>query len=346
MKKIMILKVVAVAMVLCMLLGACAAPSNEPAKTDAQPEPAVTESSPAEETQPAAQEPAAETIKIGFVVKVINPFFTVMLDGAQKKADEMGIELLTGAASEQTKTEEQIAIVQDMVTKGVKAICIAPMDSEALLPCLDEAQKAGVVVVNLDNRLNAETAKELGMDAIPFVGVSDEASAYLAAKSICDAMGGEGEVAIIEGIQSADNAQQRKAGAERAFGEYAGIKIVASQTANWNAEEGLSVFTNILQANPNIKGVFCANDAMSFGVIQAIEAAGKTGQIFVASIDAEDAAIENVKNGIELATVYNNQDAQAAKAIEVAVDMVNGKEPSSMDIVVDTILYTKDNLPS
>jgi ABC-type sugar transport system substrate-binding protein len=69
------------------------------------------------------------------------------------------------------------------------------------------------------------------------------------------------------------------------------------------------------------------------------------GQIYVATLDAVDAAIENVKNGIELATVYNNQDAQAAKAIEVAVDMVNGVDPSSMDIVVETVLYTIDNLP-
>lgn len=286
-----------------------------------------------------------EKIKIGFVVKVINPFFTVMLEGAQEQADALGVELLTGAASEQTKTEEQIAIVQDMVTKGVKAICIAPMDSEALLPCLAEAQEAGVKIVNLDNRLNPETAKSLGMDPIPFVGVSDEDSAYLAAKAICEALGGAGEVAIIEGIQSADNAQQRKAGAERAFNENEGIKIVASQTANWNAEEGLSVFTNILQANPDIKGVFCANDAMSFGVIQAIEAAGKTGKIVVASIDAEDAAIDNVKNGLELATVYNNQDAQAAKAIEVAVNMIKGVNPSDDDLIIDTILITKDNLP-
>ncbi len=337
------MKAIALALAFCLLLGACGAPAAEDTtQADTQQtETAVTETAESTTEATATEEP----IKIGFVVKVINPFFTVMLEGAQAKADELGIELLTGAASEQTKTEEQIAIVQDMVTKGVKAICIAPMDSEALLPCLAEAQEAGVVVVNLDNRLNAGTAEQLGMDPIPFVGVSDEDSAYLAAKAICEAIGGAGNVAIIEGIQSADNAQQRKAGAERAFNEYPDITIVASQTANWNAEEGLTVFTNILQANPDITGVFCANDAMSFGVIQAIEAAGKTGQIFVASIDAEDAAIENVKNGIELATVYNNQDAQAAKAIEVAVDMVNGIEPDSTDIVVETILYTIDNLP-
>ncbi len=288
---------------------------------------------------------AGEKIKVGFVVKVINPFFTVMLDGAQAKADELGVELLVGAASEQTKTEEQISIVQDMVSKGVKAICIAPIDSEALLPCLAEAQEAGVVVINLDNRLNADTAAELGMDPIPFVGVSDADSAYLAGKAICEAIGGQGEVAIIEGIQSADNAQQRKAGAERAFNEYEDIEIVASQTANWNAEEALNVVTNILQANPNIKGIFCANDAMSFGAIQAIEAAGKTGEIVVTSIDAEDAAIENVKTGAALATVYNNQDTQAATALQLALDMINGKAAPEEDVVVETILYTKDNLP-
>lgn len=302
-------------------------------------------STPMSASEPTGSTAAGEKTKVGFVVKVINPFFTVMLDGAQAKADELGVELLVGAASEQTKTEEQISIVQDMVSKGVKAICIAPIDSEALLPCLAEAQKAGVVVINLDNRLNADTAAELGMDPIPFVGVSDADSAYLAGKAICEAIGGEGEVAIIEGIQSADNAQQRKAGAERAFGEYEGIKIVASQTANWNAEEALNVVTNVLQANPNIKGIFCANDAMSFGAIQAIEAAGKTGEIVVTSIDAEDAAIENVKNGAALATVYNNQDTQAATALQLALDMLNGEAAPEEDVVVETILYTKDNLP-
>ena len=311
---------------------------------------AACSNTPASSTAPPASEqtssaPAAEKTKVGFVVKVINPFFTVMLDGAQKKADELGIELLVGAASEQTKTEEQISIVQDMVSKGVKAICIAPMDSEALLPCLADAQKAGVVVINLDNRLNPDTAAELGMDPIPFVGVSDADSAYLAGKAICEAIGGQGEVAIIEGIQSADNAQQRKAGAERAFNEYEGIEIVSSQTANWNAEEALNVVTNILQANPGIKGIFCANDAMSFGAIQAIEAAGKTGQIVVTSIDAEEAAIENVKNGVALATVYNNQDTQAATALELAMDILSGEEVPQEDVVVETILYTKDNLP-
>lgn len=327
-------KVLCIVMAFTMILAGC----SNTAKKD-------TKGTDKTDTEVKQDDSSKEKIKIGFVVKVINPFFTTMLEGAQDKADELGIELLTGAASEQTDTEEQIAIVQDMVTKNVDAICIAPMDSEALLPCLAEAQKAGVKVINLDNRLNPDTAKELGMDPIPFVGVSDEASAYLAAKAICEKIGGKGEVAIIEGIQSADNANQRKAGAERAFGEYADIKIVASQTANWNAEEGLTVFTNILQANPNITGVFCANDAMSFGVIQAIEAAGKTGQITVASIDAEDAAIDNVKNDLELATVYNNQDAQAAKALEVAVDMINGKTLANTEIVVETVLYTKDNLP-
>lgn len=335
-------KVISVLLVLALIfsLAACSSGSEEK-KTEAE-----NKTEKVTENAVTAEPGGEEKIKVGFVIKVINPFFKVMIEGAQAKADELGVELLVGAASEQTKTEEQIAIVQDMVSKGVKAICIAPMDSEALLPCLAEAQEAGVVVINLDNRLNPETAKTLNMKPIPFVGVSDENSAYLAGKAICEEIGGEGKVAIIEGIQSADNAQQRKAGAERAFNEYEGVEIVASQTANWNAEEALSVVTNILQANPDIKGIFCANDAMSFGAIQAIEAAGKTGEIVVTSIDAEDAAIENVKTGAALATVYNNQDTQAATALQLAIDILGGADYPTSDIVVETILYTKDNLPN
>ncbi len=285
---------------------------------------------------------AGEKPRIAFVTKVMNPYFKVMVAGAQEACDKAGAEMLFAAAQDQTAVEQQIFTIQDMIAKQVDAICIAPIGSKELVPVLKEALDAGIPVINVDNRLDAATMKEAGVE-IPYIGVDDEDSAYNVCKVLADAMGGKGDVAIIEGVRGADNAQARKRGAEKAFAEYPGINIVSSQTANWKAEEALNVFTNVLQANPGIRGVFCANDMMSFGVVQAIDAAGKKGDVLVVSIDAEDQALENVKEGVALATVYQNQDAQAAKAIEMAMDAIAGKT-LPMDVKVPTVVKTKDNL--
>lgn len=285
---------------------------------------------------------AGEKPRIAFVTKVMNPYFKVMVAGAQAQCDKRGVEMLFSAAQDQTAVEQQIFIVQDMIAKQVDAICIAPIGSKELVPVLKEALDAGIPVINVDNRLDAATMKEAGI-AVPYVGVDDEDSAYNVCKVLVKALDGKGDVAILEGIRGADNAQARKRGAEKAFAEAPGIKIVSSQTANWKAEEALNVFTNVLQANPGIRGVFCANDMMSFGAIQAIDAAGRKGKVLVVSIDAEDQAIENVKNGDALATVYQNQDAQAAKAIDMALDAIAGK-PVALDVKVPTVVKTKADL--
>ncbi len=285
---------------------------------------------------------AADAPRIAYVVKEINPYFKVMLKGAQDQADKLGVKLLTSAAANQTAVEQQIAIVEDFISQKVDAIVIAPIDSKALVPVLKKALAQKIPVVNVDNRLDPGTLKAAKI-AIPYVGVSDEESAYNAAKAIVTALGGKGKVAILEGVRGADNAQARKRGAEKAFSEAPGIELVASQTANWQAEEALNVFTNILQANPDLKGLFASNDMMSFGAIQAVEAAGKQGQVVVASIDAEDQAIANIKGGKALATVYQNQDAQAAAAVSAALDLIKGKQVEP-DIRVKTVLITKDQL--
>lgn len=285
---------------------------------------------------------AQEKPTIAFVVKEINPYFKVMLEGAAAEAEKRGAKLLTSAAASQTAVEQQMSIVEDFISQQVDAIVLAPIDSKALVPVVARAMKAGIKVVNVDNRLDAGTMTAIGIK-VPYVGVNDEVSAYNAAKAVVDALGGKGKVAILEGIRGADNAQARRRGAEKAFNEAPGIDIVASQTANWQAEEALNVMTNIIQANPDLAGVFAANDMMSFGAIQAIAAAGKQGDVVIASIDAEKQALANIKEGKALATVYQNQDAQAAKAVSVALDMIAGKQVET-DIQVDTILITKDDI--
>lgn len=261
-------------------------------------QPAATVEAPAEEASvEEVAEEKTEPYKIGFIMKIVNPYFQVMQQGAEAKAEELGVNLLVEAALEHTDIEGQIAIIEDFISQEVDAIVIAASGSKEVVPALAKAIEAGIVVVSVDNRLDATTVEQAGLEPIPYVGVDDADSAYMAAKAVVDELQGVGKVAIIEGIRGVDNAEKRKSGAEKAFSEASGIEVVAEQTANWDAEEALDVVTNILTANPDLNGIFCANDQMAFGAAQAVQNIGKTGEIFVVGIDAEEQAFEAIKAG-------------------------------------------------
>lgn len=290
-----------------------------------------------------SNEPKKE-LAIGLVMKTLsNPFFITMDEGAKKAEQELGIKLQVQAAQEETSIEQQIAIVEDMIAKKIDAIVIAPSGSKEIVPVLKKAQDAGIPVINIDNRIDAETAKAAGLKTIPYIGASNLDGGYLAGKYLAEQLKGTGKVAIIEGIQGVDNAEERKNGAMKAFKEYSGIQVVASQSANWKTEEGLNVMANILQANPDLTGVFCANDMMAFGAIQAIESAGKTGQVAVAAYDALDQAKKYIKDGKMISTVDQRPDDMGYYGVKFAVDMINKKEVPN-EYMVELVNLTKENV--
>ena len=268
-----------------------------------------------------------KSYKIGLVMKTLsNPFFVSMANGAKKAQKEFGIKLDIKVGKEETSIDEQIAIVEDMIVKKMDAICIAPGGSKEIVPVLKKAQKAGIVIINIDNRVDAGAAKAAGLKPVPYVGASNLDGGYMAGKYLSKMLKGKGKVAIIEGIQGVDNAEARKNGAKKALGESKGIKIVSSQTANWKTEEALNVMTNILQANPDLKGVFAANDMMAFGAIQAIQAKGLTGKILVAGYDALDQAKQYIKSHKMISTVDQKPDDQGYYGVKFAVDALNNKK--------------------
>lgn len=286
---------------------------------------------------------ASGDITIGLVMKTMtNPYFISIEEGAMDAAAEYKIQLDSQAAQEETSVEEQIAIIEDMIAKKYNAIVIAPAGSKEIVPVVKKALDAGIVVINIDNRIDEQAAEEAGI-SVPYVGASNYDGGYLAGTYLAEQLNGEGKVAIIEGIQGVDNAEGRKNGANDAFAEYSGIEVVASQSANWETEQALDVMTNILQSNPDLNGVFCANDMMAFGAIQAIENRGLTGQILVASYDALEQALVYVKEGKMISTVDQNPVAVGYTGIEYALDVINGKEVPD-EFMVDLINVNANNI--
>ena len=265
--------------------------------------------------------------RVALIMKTLtNPFFLSMEEGARKAAEEFGVDLVVVSAAEETSIIQQIALIEDMTTQQFPVIVIAPIDSKAVVPALAKAQEAGIYVINIDNRIDPIAAKEGGLDPEIFISASNVVGGALATSYLCCLLGGSGKVAMLEGIPGVDNAEGRKAGFLAAVSLFPDIKVVASQTAHWKTEEALNVFTNILVAHPDLNGLFCANDMMALGAIRAIEAAGKTGEIYVTSYDNLDAAQTAIFEGRMSATIEQNPALMGYFGVKFALDALEGKE--------------------
>jgi ribose transport system substrate-binding protein len=303
--------------------------------------PGVVTPAPATAQGKPAEAPAAR--KIALVMKTLtNPFFVEMEKGARRAQKELGVELLVKTASQETSIEQQIAIVEELIRLKVDAIVIAPGDSLRLVPVLKAAQEAGIRIINIDNRLDAEAMRAQGMSPVPFISVDNEQAAYASARFIAQQVHKPTKAAILEGIRSADNARQRKNGAERAFKENPLVNIVAMESANWKIDEGYEVTKKLFTAHPDIGLLFCANDMMALGALKYLQESGKQ-DVKVASYDALEEAREAVKAGKLAVTVDQQAAEQGYQGVLSAIRALKGEALSEVQLV-ETRLVTAESL--
>ena len=281
--------------------------------------------------------PEAESLQIALVMKTLtNPFFIEMEKGAREAQQELGIDLIVKTGAQETSIEQQIAIVDELIAQQVDAIVIAPGSSTELIPVLKKAQDAGIIVVNIDNRLDAALSATLGLTGVPFISVDNEQGAYMAAKCIADRLDGPADVAILEGIHAAKNAQDRKAGAERAFAEAGDLTIVASETANWKIDEAYDVTRKLFQDHPTVQGIFASNDMMALGALKYLADFGHE-EVMVAGFDALAEALAAIDNGTLLCTVDQQPAEQGYLGVQFAVRAHNG-ETLPEEVLIDVRL--------
>ena len=293
------------------------------------------------ETKPLADKNQA--VRVALVMKTLtNPFFLEMEKGAHRAEKEAGITLKVDAATQEANVEQQTKIVEDQIAAKVAAIVIAPGDSMRMVAVLKKAQDAGIKVVNIDNRLNQEAMKAAGMAPVPFISVANDAAAYLSAKFVADKLTQPTEAAIIEGIRAADNANQRKLGAEKAFKENAKLKIVAMETANWKIDEAYEVAKSMFKAHPKIGVIFCANDMMALGVIKFLQESGRK-DVLVAGFDAMDDAKAAIRKGEMAVTIDQQAAEQGYRGVMTALALLRG-EPVPEVVEVSASVVSADSL--
>lgn len=264
--------------------------------------------------------------EISFIMKSLaNPFFIDMENGAREEADRLGVRLNVLAPQRETDTAEQMRIVEDQITRGVDAIVLVPNGSRELAPAIRRANDANIPVLIVDTKMDPEAMQEAGATALTFIGSDNYLGGSIAAETIAELLGGSGNVAVLEGIPGHETAWARDSGFKDTIANYSGINIVASQTANWDRAEGLDVFTNMLQANPNINALFAANDQMALGALQAIESAGRD-DIYVVGFDANDDARVAIEEGRMYGSIAQFPNAMGVIGVQKAVDVINGRQ--------------------
>lgn len=316
------------------LLSACGDASHPPVA-------AVTGTTGATTASPA--QTGAPAPRVALIMKTLtNPFFVDMELGARRAQQETGIDLQVKTATQETSIEQQIQLVEQEIRSKAKAIVIAPGDSMRLVPVLKKAQDAGIQIVNIDNRLSADAMAAVSMKPVPFISVNNEEGAYQAAKFLADPVHRPTEAAIIEGIRTADNAQQRKRGAERAFNDNASLRIVAMETANWKIDEAYELARRVFKAHPKIGVVFCANDMMAIGVLKYLQEAGNT-TVRVAGFDALNEAKTAIQAGQLAATVDQQAGQQGYVGVMTALRLLKGESPPLV-LEVEATLVTAHTL--
>ena len=284
--------------------------------------------------------------RIAFVLKTLsNPYFIDMEAGARKAASQhQGIELVVKAADRESDVERQIQIVEDLVGQGVSAICITPSDSKAIVPTILKANKRGIPVVVLDTKLDSATVQQVGAIYASFIGSDNYLGGKMAGEYIANRINGNGKVAILEGVPGQETAISRKSGFIDVIAKYSGIKVVASQPADWNREKGLNVFQNILEANPGLTAVFACNDEMALGAIRAIELSKKIrGHIVVVGFDATKDALESIRGAKLDATIAQLPEQMGMKGFETAAELIQGKSVSGR-FETEVKLVTNENV--
>ncbi len=256
-----------------------------------------------------------------------NPFFVTLKEGAETKAAELGVSLIV--MDSQDDPAKEAVNMEDLIQQGVDAILVNPTDADAIVPSVNKANAAGIPVFTIDRGA-------AGGDVTAHVASDNVAGGKMAAQFLAEAIGGSGKVVELEGIAGTSAARDRGKGFNEVISANSGIELVARQTANFNRAEGLSVFENILQAQPEIDGVFAHNDEMILGAIEAAKAAGRSGIVFV-GFDAVDDAVAAVKNGSLAATVAQQPALIGSLGVETAYKHLKGETVAS-SIPVDLAL--------
>ena len=277
---------------------------------------------------------AASGTKIVMAISTLNnPFFVELRDGAQAAAEAAGVQLnIVDAQNDSATQANQLATAAAGATK---AVIVNPVDSDAAASAVKALGKAGIPVIAVDRTVN-------GAELASLVASDNVAGGRQAADELAKSMGETGSVIALQGVSGTSASRDRGAGFEEGMKAYPNITVVAKQTANFDRAAALDVTTNLMQAHPEVTGLFAENDEMALGAVQALGA--RAGQdVMVVGFDGTSDGLAAIEAGTLVATIAQQPAELGRLAVELAVKAIKGTKIDKT-VPVEVVSVTKTNV--
>lgn len=264
-----------------------------------------------------------------FTKNKVDPFFEEARVGADVAAKGLGYSTVQYAPTRPNNFQEQIAQVEDAITRRPKGMVFVPVDTKGLKPSVDKVREAGIPIVNFidtgDGNFNS------------YVIYDDHRMGADVTRILAEKLGGKGKIVIIEGIKGSATSDNRTAGAQETLKSYPQIQVVAVQAANYQRLQALQVMENLMQQFPEIDGVIAASDNMALGAIEAMESAGHSGTQVV-SMDGTIDGVQAVAAGRLLASAEFSGFQMGCTAVEIIDRVTKGEAvPERLELKAEMI---------
>lgn len=316
--------------VIVALVAGCAAPAAPapaPAPATAG-EAAATEAVPAE-AAPAEKRPYIPVISKGFQ----HQFWQAVKLGAEQAAADYNVDITFEGPATEAEVDKQIEMLEAALAKNPDAICFAALDTRAAIPLLEEAHARGIPIVGFDSGVDSDIP-------VATAATDNIAAAALAADKMAELIGGSGKVAVLVHDQTSRTGIDRRDGFVNRIREaYPDIEIVNIDYGGGDHLRSTDLAKAVIQANPDLKGYFGANEGSAIGVLNAVTELGREGEIVVIGYDAGKQQKDAVRSGVMAGAITQNPIGIGYKCVEAAVKAINGEE---VEPVIDTGFFWYD----
>ena len=279
--------------------------------------------------------------EIAVIVKTTNSnFWQNVNKGAADAIKEVkGYTFTFQGPEAEAKIADEVAMVENAVNKKVAAIVLAPSDPEALIPAVKKAWEAKIPVIILDSML-ADSGKDYYKS---FLATDNKKAGELCAKALIDKIGKEGKIAVMSYVAGVGSEIGRVGGFKDYIAKNSKLQIVGTYYSQAQMATALNQTTDVLAANPDLKGIFGANEPTAVGMGRALQQSGKAGKVVAIGFDGNEDLQKFVKDGTLNAIAVQGSYAMGFKGVKTVVDAINGK---SVPKFVDTgvVMVTKENI--
>ncbi len=280
---------------------------------------------------------APDEIEIAVIPKgLVHQFWLTVRAGAEAAAAEEGVKVIWQGPAKETEVAKQIDIVRDMLNRGVDAIVLAACDTNALIPVIEEAQRARVPVITIDSGVNSDLPVSL-------VATDNVAGARTAADKLAELIGKRGKVGLIPFVPGAATSEWREEGFKEGLKAYPDIELVATLYSQSDVAKGMDVTQDMLTSHQDLDGIFAASEPGAVGAAQAIKAAGKTGEVKLVGFDASEEEVMALRDGTIQALIVQNPFKMGYLGVQSAVRALRG-EPVEKRIDTGVAVVTKENV--